>query len=281
MINQFSSIFEIFTGLNLAYAGSKVFRDALDNTILQIGNTISTNHKEKFSKIQSEINVTIAEEHEKGVQEKCKKTDRYFTISIEKIKKSEEWNKNFPIGIKSIFLICSLYSFTLLMLGGYEQFYDNTKTNEFLCFINLTFVCVFLIFIRNLLPEKFDKNIKPLTSVFLFSIPIILYILYLKFCQDTFKLNVYFPDFRISVLISIFISLSAFLFHFLRVYIHRTYFRFQILNVYDKTEQELREFERSIYILKSKNRIKLKTTINIKAIRKIKILLNALRKDSH
>jgi hypothetical protein len=281
MVNQFSSIFEIFTGLNLAYAGSKVFRDALDNTILQIGNTISTNHKEKYEKIKSEINVTVAEEYNQGVQEKFNLTNRYFFINVERIKKSESINSNFPIGIKSIFLICSLYSFTLLMLGGYEQFYKSTQVNQFLCFINLTSVILLIIFIRNLLPKKFDKNVKPLFSFFLFLIPIALYILFLTQISEVNKQKIYLPESKVNLLISILISLSAFLFHFLRVYIHRSYFRFQILNIYDKTEQELREFERSINIIKSKNRIILKNTINIKAFRKIRILFNALKKDSH
>lgn len=281
MINQFSSIFEIFTVLNLAYAGSKVFRDALDNTILKIGDTISTNHKEKIVKIQSEITVTIAEEYEQKMQEKISITNRYFSINVERIKNNEKCNANFPLGIKSIFLLCSLFSFTILLLGGYEQFYSTERNNEFLFFINLTSISLFLVFVRNLHPRKFDKNISPIMSFVMFLIPIILYVIYEVFLSDTIKEYIKFPKEKINIFISIAISISAFLLHFLRVYIHRTFFRFQLLRVYNKTEKELREFERSINIIKSLNRKRTKLDLNLNILTKLNILIKALKKDSH
>lgn len=280
MINQFSSIFEIFTGLNLAYAGSKIFRDAVDNSILQIGNTISTNHKAKISKIQSEITVTIAEEFEKTMQDKCATTNRYFTVNVEKIKKSEKHNSNFPIGIKSIFLLASLFCFTMLLIGGYEQFYDDTKTNQFLCFLNLISISIIFVFFRNLKPTKFNKNIKPLISISIFLIPIILYVLFLVFFPDSIKSKLYLPEIRVNVLISIAIALSAFLFHFLRVYIHRTYFRYQLLKIYKKTERELREFEKSIYTIKSTKANRKKIKQNWSLFENFTIFFMALKKDS-
>jgi len=281
MVNQFSSIFEIFTGLNLAYAGSKVFRDALNNTILKISDTITTNHKEKILKIQSEIAVTIAEEYENTMQKKIDTTNRYFTISVEKIKKSEKTNSDFPLGIKYIFLLCSLFSFTLLLLGGYEQFYNDQQSSAFLCFVNLTAILLLCIFIRNLHPSKFDKNISPVITTILFVIPIILYIVYETVLENNIKQYIKFPENKINIFIAIFISMSAFLLHFLRVYIHRTFFRFQLLRIYNKTEIELREFERSINIIKSSNKKSTKLDFNINFITRIKILIKALRKDSH
>lgn len=280
MINQFSSIFEIFTGLNLAYAGSKTFRDALDQTILQIGNTITNNHEEKIKKIQSEITVTIAEEYEQQMQEKCSTVNRYFRIYVKRIKDKEEHYANFPIGIKSIFLLTSLFCFTLLIIGGYEQFYSDEKTNEFLTFLNIIILFIIYIFIRNLFPSKFNKKIKPLYTLLLFLFPILMYSAFVKYTADNNNAHFQIFEIRINVMISILISISAFLFHFLRVYIHRVYFRYQLLKIYNKTESELREFELSIDIIKSINKKNRNPRTKTEWIFNFRTIFKALKRDS-
>lgn len=252
MISELSSVFEILTGLNLAYAGSETFRNVVDNSVLRIKDTVSRRQKEQIEIIRSEIFVSNSDiSTQNHLLNRTSVQERYFDKNIKLVLENEKMNSEFPKGIKSIFLIDCLFCFFLLILGGYENISENLKIEIFqlvsflILFLSFINICLF---IRNLYPEKISSNINPLTAIIFFLIPIFLF-----YVINYFKPSTFFslqPE--ILGIISIFLGLSAFILHIFRALIHKTYFRFHLIRIRHRTENELREFQRSLHILNGK-----------------------------
>ena len=120
MLNNFSSYFEIFGGLNLAYAGSKGFRNAIDDEILKLKNEILPNVNSNIEKLKSEFIVMVSEDNGEIIDNKLTKLSQKFDLKSTEILESEKEKINFTEGFKSMFLATSLYCITLILLGGYE-----------------------------------------------------------------------------------------------------------------------------------------------------------------
>jgi len=232
MINEFSSVFEIMTLLNLGYAGSKTFRSIIDSSILKLQFTISQDIQNKIDQLTSEI-IVFGEQTTDKVKDDCQKLKGSFEKETYKIRVQERLMRRFPDGIKSIFLITTLYCFTLLLIGGYEQFYTDSinKINELLAFINLTII---ILLARNCFAPSHKSNARPFYTFLLFLLPFIIFII----CE---KLEFYFfeafiPSQRMNLAIAFFISCSAFILHILRSFGHRLYFRIRVYSESDKTD---------------------------------------------
>ena len=178
MINSFSSIFEILVVFNLAYAGSITFRNALDENIFKLTSVFPSELKYNISQITNELLVIFNSEFEKKIKEKFEDLERVYNIKTFKIKKKADNSANFPNGIKAIFLLTTIFCFSILIVGSFEQYYEKDKVNCLIAFINLTFIINFIFFIRNLNPKFYQKNPKTIYVILFFLLPILLHHLY-------------------------------------------------------------------------------------------------------
>ena len=232
MLNNFSSYFEIFCGLNLAYAGSERFRNAIDNEIYKLlKNQILQNINTKVEELKSKIIVSVSEDNNENISKKLQKLQKDFDFKSENILKIESEKLNFIEGFKAMFLAISLYCIAIIVLGGYEQFFEkNSKQlNLFLLFLLPIFVFNSFVFIRSF-TKKHSKNIKAINTIgFVISL-LILCVLTIQRCPYEPKLEVFFSE-QTCITFSLIIAISPFLFHFLRVFIHKLIFRirFQLL----------------------------------------------------
>ena len=90
MLNNFSSYFEIFGGLNLAYAGSKGFRNAIDDEILKLKNEILPNVNSNIEKLKSEFIVMVSEDNGEIIDNKLTKLSQKFDLKSTEILESEK-----------------------------------------------------------------------------------------------------------------------------------------------------------------------------------------------
>lgn len=276
MLNNFSSIFEILVALNLSYAGSQQVRDAVNVNILRIRDALSEKHRRTLKKLNSEINLALSDKNGIRMTEECLKMLRYFEINSRLLTLKEQQARNFTKGTKSLFVIGTFYCFLILTIGGYEQFYSNLEIEHLLCFVNLNITLVFILFCRNLIPKYSHLKTKPLTNLFLFSIPLLLYGIYRIAISYGYVDSIYMPSTRTNLLISLFTASSAFIFHLSRAFIHRTYFRYQYYKLYTRASSNIKVLESNLQQIKNfKSFNKPKETV----LSQLKNLLNAIRRD--
>lgn len=248
MINYFSSIFEIMTALNFAYAGSKNFRGILNNDILKIAKKMSHKWHDKIPKLAyiSKKVLSVKQQEELNCEIESKR--RYLVTTFKKIEEKEELARKFGNGMKSIFLIAAFYSLAALILGGLEKsFYEDSNNFKiFLKFFNLSGIVIVMFFIRNCFPKYDQSNIKPLVSLMFFLTPIfVLYPLYLYFSPLTgFTIDPMRSGFYLICMVAI--SMSAFILHIFRALAHRRLFKFKYQWVYKKANKQIKVYEKSL-----------------------------------
>jgi len=250
MLREFSSFFELFAALNLGYATSKKFRETVNNNILKVKSAISEKQKAKTKCLLDGIRVTYAGEAEREAKKKCDHADRYFNRSVQTIERSAIENSDFPEGARSIFLIVTIYCVYCLLLCGYEQKYP-VECKTILLTMNLNIIIIIWLFIRNLLPKSHKTNLNPTLTVLLFHIPFLYYNLITH--AESVRYYHFEPnsiEWLATPTAAIIFSLIAFIQHFLRVIMHRTYFRYQLFRIQNRTAMCIRRIEKSIEYVK-------------------------------
>lgn len=160
-LNNFSSYFEIMAGLNLAYATSDWFQSAIDKKVQKI-DLIKSWAEKKIELIRSKSEVVeqfgtnsdLIQQNLDALNKKLARSD--------KIKEDEQTFEKVKKGYRSIFLMTSLYCFTVILLGGFEQFFytrqpelasklqaQHVISNTFLFLLHFGLIYNILIFIRS------------------------------------------------------------------------------------------------------------------------------------
>jgi hypothetical protein len=175
-INQFSSYFEIFAGLNLAYAGFESFSvytlklprgritdlesiNELNEVLLASKDSLSDGVRK--AALEGNLNSIIPE-----LQGKQEQISKQLTKSDKEL---EEVSRTFT----SSFIICSLFCIAVLLLGGIEQNWEEKpeNTSKFLLILN---VVLLYIIPNSFLPEKWtiqilkESNFMRITLIFAF-----------------------------------------------------------------------------------------------------------------
>lgn len=249
MINDFSSYFEIFSGLNLAYAGSKAFRNAIDDEILHIKNKIGTDITEKTNLLLSSIIVSIYEDYSTKISQKVYELNTKFENKSNKLLELEKVDLNFIEGFKTMFLASALYSIVLLLLGGYQGYFEDSKA------VNIYLLCLCPVFIYNSVVfiisfTKYKNNTtKPMIVISLFfSLFFIAIIAHLK-CPYYYILESFIEE-KYCISFSLLIAVSPYLFHFLRIFLHKVYFKLMFYHLNLVIEDELKKIEDLVFFLK-------------------------------
>ncbi|OFX38379.1 MAG: hypothetical protein A2X08_16360 [Bacteroidetes bacterium GWA2_32_17] len=238
-ISNLNSYFEIFAALNLAYAGSSLFRGALDNDILKINNIIISVTK-KVKELKSLFTIISLESYKDPIKQKVNDIHNKFKDNIHKITVKERFLRKFTEGFKSMFLITSLYCMFMIILGGFEQFYLNKYpwiTNFCITILQIVFVFNLFVFIRSFTPF-FLKKIPPFISVLFILIPFLV-VTVLNYYRPLCAYKFHLIQEQYNYLFTLIVAISPYLFHFLRVMIHRYYYKNRVSILKKKCNKEL------------------------------------------
>lgn len=240
---SFAPFLEIIGGLNFAYAGSQSFRVGLNRDVLNIKSTLEEayskleEYKKKINEIKSFLIVSIAEiynndeyknrinKYGDDISDKLKELEN----RCENLKRKEEKERDFSDGFKSMFLISGIFCLILLLFLGYKQFYSknigyqNIMINCLMWMSSLLLINIW-IFLRSFFKKYHNKEIKLIYIVLLFTLTIIF----------GFKLSINFLNFgylnpdKVKISFSILLTISPYLLHLIRVFIHKIKYRLTV-----------------------------------------------------
>lgn len=253
-LNDFSSFFEIFAGLCFLYAGSESFRFAINDTLLELNKSMGA-IKGNLEIRQAELLVAKSEENPIITKEKATAlaTD---LVNVEKVTLDEVTLREFPEGFKSMFLITAMFCVAVLLVGGFAQFFFCSEiTHWTLLCLDLVFLYNLFVFIKSFFKNRCSTNLKlryPLafiSTLIFISVALVNFLPYVaEHCkthgnQDQatrFSPHSHiFINEKISIIIALFIAVSPFLLHFVRVFIHKFSFTKKYMKVGIKLDTEL------------------------------------------
>lgn len=277
-VNDYNSFFEIFAGLNLAYATSDWFKSGVDKKIGKLKEIRKTSEN-KIKDFRDEITVLTSVEYDvKQIEDNLEEIERYFDKLVE-IEEDENNFEKIKVGYRSIFLMTSLYCFTILLLGGFEQFFQTPKTwlnistqhilsNTFLFILHSIFIYNIFIFTRSCLKEpRCYKDTKPYITTLIMAFCVFMAIIWcslLPFEIFFFKngIDSYFDYYffsllgsKLNILLALFIGVSPYLLHFLRVYVHEVSYSRKIIKYNTDLEHMLGQVKTLVESLSLKNTI--------------------------
>jgi hypothetical protein len=159
-LNPFGNYFTIFATLCMAYAGSESFRYSLDVTILRLGVKIDElkkyleEQKALLTVQKSEPPVPVTREEYSALASKI--------INFDELVEEEADFRGFPIALKSMFYMTSLFCFAVIVLTGYSQFFKCSEVT-FITLTALNFVLIYnlVIFWRSYRRNACKKPIPP------------------------------------------------------------------------------------------------------------------------
>jgi hypothetical protein len=257
-LHEFSSFFEMFAVLNLAYAGSEHFRVGL-NVIFSLGNVITDNQKNKSLTLQKKINdaeakITVSTSESYGetygvhIQNQIleikslyySENNAYYKFN-RITKKKEKQRRNFYICFKSMFLFTGIFCLYVLIVEGYNQFYinDNSFVVAALFPLNIVFIFNIYVFLKSFGGRYMNETkLKRITLAFIFCLLVSFFI--------TFNFRPWLDSTcerltnRLIVTFTILISISPYILHFIRVWMHKWIFRIRYWLNISKREYALK-----------------------------------------
>jgi hypothetical protein len=232
-ISNFSSYFELFAALNLAYAGSGGFRNVLNNDILDIREA----KKKLVSSIdsfESFIVVTGSEGTKKVTSVDFKKK---FQSKLDKILSAEEDFRYFEESFKSMFLITSFFCIAILLIGGFEhEFFDQETPGLLAVFCSILLFNLY-VFLNSLFIKSARKKIKPIITLSIFFGICSIAVIFLYYCPH-YKIEFTYYKKIFLYWMVIFIAVSPYFFHVIRAVIHRSSFKRKFITF----DQEFSEY---------------------------------------
>lgn len=226
---NFGSFFALFAALNLAYAGSKSFRMALNRDILKLDDIIKKLYKE-VSEIEQRYNIDYKDENEtnKKIKERfAELRDAYFQkveIDFNDFKESRKVYSSFKKDYRRLFLCSALFCILVLVFIGFEK-YSPVQFTIVLFYSHIvaffTFPYIFAAgFIRNGKPL-----LEPLTVVQTIMITVLVYLFSCVRMSDTehcyFLMNTINFKIHTGIWISIVIAIAPYLLYFFKALLYR------------------------------------------------------------
>lgn len=249
-MNDFSSFYEIFALLNLGYATSRPFREALNNDILSLFNGVNSGLAEKIQELNDKLVVTLSEQQSEKIQNKIQDKKEKFEAACENCIEQEKDKREFVDGFKTMFLITSLFCFVLIIVGGFEQFFIAPwQENLTILIMNLVLFYNGLIFLRSF-TKYFKFLVSPWYAITIIGVLVLTSYLMATYCPHAIATGNFFSDKTLAVL-SLISAASPYLFHFLKVAIHKLYYRWVIRIWLFKTNRILRKVRSALAGLKA------------------------------
>jgi len=237
MISEFASYFEIFSLLNLGYAGSKEIRLFVNDDVLRI--------KEEYRRIENDFDLLTSEfyvvagiesvnyeEEQEHIKREKRLFERKRTIINNHYSKLSE---SLPKSLRAIYFFATIYCFSIILVSGYEQFYEPVSINEFICFLNLTGLYMVFLFARSFTKKGKRRNFNSILVVLLFALLILFFFVSLTPNFPTFIKSQLICSPKMCLLFSILVAITPFLLNALRIYIHRFMNRYCLYLLVDQT----------------------------------------------
>lgn len=247
LLNNFSSYFEIFTALNLAYAGSTNFRSIIDDNLLKLSRVFSQSIRERFREVRAKIIVISQEIQEvpqigQNLQSNADTIWIRYSDAKKKIQDEERNGRKFTAGFKSMFLASGIYSLLMVLIGGFEQFFSNPIiTNYSIGFFLPVGIFNVIIFCRSYHSKHLSKRVRPMYVIYIFTPLLITDLVFCNLCPFILSSENYFFLPKINVILSLLIAASPFLFHIIKIYFRKMGYRIKFKKVAETTEKELDE----------------------------------------
>lgn len=226
-INNFSSYFEIFAVLNLAYTGSKIFREGVNDEILSYRNAVNAKAKNRINELKAIITVAeFSEEFTLTIDKALRSLEIRLDAETEVVLKREMRDRNFVYGLKAMFLATSLYCFALIILGGLEQFIQDVWVVS-LCIIVLSITLLFnaAVFVRSF-TDRFSDGMLTLYPIGMIFVAGLFSYYTVNACPSHIVplIGTYLEGKKVALL-SLFVAVSPYIFHFSKVWHHKWFYR--------------------------------------------------------
>jgi hypothetical protein len=157
-------------------------------------------------------------------------TERKFSeinVLLSDFLKGDKNDFEFSLKFKSLYLISGFYSFFLLVISGFGDYFDNTKTYHSIFFID----CLLAIFFLYVFISTFHKKIRKVkpAATLIFFIIIIIAFKFLYATNETIRCDKIIPSNNCTISFGVTIVLLPFFLHFLRAFLQICFVWFYIL----------------------------------------------------
>ena len=227
MLGGFSSFFEIFAVLNLAYAGSEYFRENIHAQILHVQEKLISYLDKKKEEVAASVYVAL-QDNVGGVEKRIDDISRLFKERITKINQYKQlWNE-YKNSFKPMFLASSIFCFLTLILAGFENLYCINGEECFMAIYSLIVmlpISIYFIFqfVRSFFPRYCYRKTKSWKIILVFIV--LIYVGYLVKFNLSNNANdiVNYLDFRYYLSFSLLIAILPYLLYFILVTFVKSY----------------------------------------------------------
>lgn len=225
-LQDFTSFYELFAALNIAYAGSESFKVIIDNRILKIYKANPQFDKDlETLKEMANISTLIVKEDSSNrtspISKVFNKRIEIFTAAFNKglleLEEKKCAAEEFIKGFNCMFLITSLYCIFMIAVAGYAQFIQ--PLTIFCLIVFLQFSLVFNAFVFGKSFSKYKSNdINPLITITCF-IAFLLAGISFANCPYTSSILKY-TNIKGVYIMGMALAVSPYLIHLIRAKIH-------------------------------------------------------------
>ncbi|HEY8893236.1 MAG TPA: hypothetical protein VIM79_00360, partial [Niastella sp.] len=167
-LSNFNDYLGLFAALNLGYAGFKKFRSAIDGDILKIVNESPKIKKLTEELLSSSNTIEKFELFDPNIKNLIIKILKRHKSNAENINEGSKTALEIAGGFKSMFLFTFMYCLTIMIAGGYQEYFQDDLINSFLLLLNFSVFYNIVILIRSFFKKLKSKKISPLIPISLF-----------------------------------------------------------------------------------------------------------------
>lgn len=251
VINGFSSYFELLASLCIAYVGFDYFRNEVKKIVFRM-----SKEENKLTLFLKSIEVEYVEKNDKELKEGLAELSKKIEFDIKKILFRENAQRSFIDIFKHISLISFFYCLTAIILGGFQSNSDIQNDSFYFytlgvfgtfCLMHCLYVFILSYALLRLRLVIFNLWAKCVGYLFL-SLVIVCFRKELYALQPFFVKSFFEGSFNAIILIT---PISLFLFLFVRVTNHISYYEKQIITTRDGYQQTLKSLKEG-YIARNK-----------------------------
>lgn len=231
-LHNFSSFFEILAALNIGYAGSDIFREGISDYILKLKYHVEKIDTE-IKKVNRDIRFASIERSQDAVKKINVISDLFHKYADTIVNKKKDFPK-FTEAFKSMFLVSGLYCLFVLLMEGYNQYYelkDHCLIPICLFWTNWIILMNIFIFGRSMVWGKYEKPLHYGWVILSFIVIILTSVFFYKIDAANLSTHAEIVEGRNNITFSVMTGISPFILHLLRSFLHEKIyaFRFYIL----------------------------------------------------
>lgn len=243
-LSHFDGYLHFFAAANLAYAGSEPFRTALDNQILRIANEVPKSIKNELEKLDNKMIILKAESgfSSDPIRSKIDSIAKKFYEKCDTINTKIDVANEETIGLsKSMFLFSGFYCIALLIISGYQQFFESKLSlGCTMIALHISASYILILFLLGFSKKAPKRQISFLLPIAIIVIALLLARFHCSAHLASDKSENVLTD-RTNATIALTLAFSPYLLHILRVYAKKvTYWvKFKIIDFNTKNQIDI------------------------------------------